>query len=136
VNNCSNAPERDVFEKALVEKSMAIHLPLLGVCRGMQLLNHQFDGQCSKVQNHAGTTHPLKSLTYDLEFPSEVNSFHHWGIAMEELASDLIPLAVDTHGYVEAMKHREANIYGIMWHPERDKTFQSENIELLKAIFL
>lgn len=134
-NDASNAPERDAFESALIQKAMARNLPILGVCRGMQLLNYFFGGTCSKIQNHVSTSHPIRNLTDILEFPSEVNSFHNWGISEDEMASDLIPLAVDSDGYIEAMQHQGANIYGIMWHPERDKIFKSENTKLLQEIF-
>jgi putative glutamine amidotransferase len=49
-----------------------------------------------------------------------VNSYHSQTISV--LGSDMMPLAVDQSGNIEAFKHCSKQIYGIVWHPERMTT--------------
>ena len=70
------------------------------------------------------TRHAVSLSGDRLEFdaPSEavVNSYHEWAVPKSELASQLEILAVSEDGWVEALRHREAPITAVQWHPERD----------------
>ena len=46
-----------------------------------------------------------------------VNSFHTVGIA--SLAEELVAIAMDREYNIEAFKHKEKRIWGVVWHPER-----------------
>ena len=96
--------ERDLFENALLEEAVLNEVPILGVCRGMQVINVFFDGKLNKIKGHAGTRHQLISeeLNNDFEFPSEVNSFHNFSIPRKYLGKNLIPLAHDNEDNIEA----------------------------------
>lgn len=129
---------RDEFEFALFKRVMAFHIPILGICRGFQLMNLVMGGTIyqdlssefptpvllhsqSDARNVA--THEVKiepqTLLHQL-FQSEqakVNSFHHQ--ALKQLAPGLHTSAVSTDGVIEAVESSEFYpLLGVQWHPE------------------
>lgn len=135
-NALDTAIERDEFERALVQYTIETNTPLLGVCRGMQFINHHLGGTVERIKGHVAVEHELIILKQEFDLPRTVNSFHHWAIPSTGLAQGLVPLAADNQGNIEAFMHEERSVVGIMWHPERVKTFDIRNINLLKRIFL
>jgi N5-(cytidine 5'-diphosphoramidyl)-L-glutamine hydrolase len=111
------APERDRLERALIEHMRQSKHPLLAVCRGLQMLNVALGGTLSAIEGHAGRDHQLSYSKFS--GIDQVNSFHDWAISVEDLASDLIPLAAAPGGTVEAARHCDLPWVGVMWHPER-----------------
>ena len=67
-----DAPERDEAERFLIQYAIARRTPLLGVCRGMQMLLDYFGAPLQKVEGHIRVEHPL-------DRGGTVNSFHSWG---------------------------------------------------------
>lgn len=132
------APERDLFEIALINICITNNLPLLGVCRGMQMINHYFKGSFEKVNDHVGTVHNLHNISKLFDFPESVNSYHNWAIPKSMLGKGLLPLAEDVNGNIEAFTHKLERIFAIMWHPERasDNTYNLKDINLIKKILL
>lgn len=131
------APERDNFEAALIDECMKRSLPILGICRGMQMINLHFGGGLVPVENHIATEHAIQfdgNLASILS--SSVNSYHGWGISASELATTLRPIATDPDGYVEAFVHRKEKLTGIMWHPEREEPLKSEDLNLIRKYLL
>lgn len=110
-----NTPERDETENFLLEFAILNNLPLLGVCRGMQLIQSYFDVPLEKVQNHIAQRHNI----FLQEGQEVVNSYHAWGTTSS--VEDLIVLAKSDDGVIEAIQHVSHPIIGIMWHPEREK---------------
>ena len=134
------APERDTTEKALVAYCAEMEIPMIGVCRGMQLLNHYFGGKLTGTDGHTAVRHPIKLADVEdcSEFSSaqEVNSFHDLGINMEGLASGLQVLATGPNDSVEAVKHASLPLWGVMWHPERELPFVDEDLSLFRNVLL
>ena len=64
-----------------------------------------------------------------------VNSFHHYGVKIEDLSPALTPLAVAEDGVVEAIYHPKAPILGIQWHPERMNPADLQDREWMEEIF-
>lgn len=115
-------PRRDATEAGLLAYAVSRRLPVFGVCRGMQLINHHFGGRTAPVDGHVACTHSvaLGPAWTGLYGPSaEVNSYHAHGIAPDELASSLRAAAFDAEGHVEALYHPSLPIAGVMWHSER-----------------
>ena len=135
-NNPNVAPERDKFETELISLSVKNNIPILGVCRGMQIVNSYFGGTFEKISNHVAVEHELKIKSGDFDFPTLVNSFHEWCIPASGLASNLKPLACDANENIEAFRHESFNVFGIMWHPERAIQLSSGEINFFKRIFL
>lgn len=125
------APERDRFESALLDQAIARKLPLIGVCRGMQLINFKLGGRLTPITGHVGERHSL-AQEGDVQIPEVVNSYHNWAIPRDGLAAELTPLAFDSEGNVEAFECAEKNLLGIMWHPEREQPFKTLDVNLFK----
>ena len=70
--------ERDIYEQALIKVAIKTNTPILGVCRGLQVINVFYKGGLKKTKGHAGTRHDLisENLNSRYKIPSEVNSFH------------------------------------------------------------
>ena len=125
-----DAPERDATEEMLIDRALELRMPLLGVCRGLQMLAHHFDVPLEKADGHAGCTHSVRMAN---GCEADVNSYHDWvfraappGFAVEAEASD---------GTIEAIRHRDAPIRGIMWHPERNDPYSQADLLLLEDLF-
>ncbi|MER8030457.1 gamma-glutamyl-gamma-aminobutyrate hydrolase family protein [Streptomyces bauhiniae] len=123
------APERDAWELALIEAALAARVPLLGICRGMQLLNVALGG--TLVQHLDGHTeavgvfgahpvHPVPGTLYASIQPTvtTVPTYHHQAIA--HLPPTLTPSAHATDGTIEAVELPSAQGWalGVQWHPE------------------
>jgi gamma-glutamyl-gamma-aminobutyrate hydrolase PuuD len=126
------APERDAFENALIPIIFAKNLPVIGVCRGMQLLNLYMGGSLQEMSGHVAVRHTLNSCSCEYTLPTEVNSYHNYGIANNGLADTLKPLACDDAGNVEGFYRSDMPMLGVMWHPEREEQFSQCDIQLFE----
>lgn len=115
-------PERDATEAALLDHALARGLAILGVCRGMQLVNLRLGGTLGPVAGHVAQPHPVAIEPawhgiYGAE--TTVNSFHAHGIPAAALAPGLVAAARDGDGNVEAFHGGARPMAAVMWHPER-----------------
>ena len=115
-------PERDAPEKRLLDGAVRSGLAVLGVCRGMQLINLHFGGRLAPVEGHVARPHPvtLDAPLKDL-YGNEmiVNSFHTQSVPADGLGDGLVAAALDADGNVEALHHRDLPVAAVMWHTER-----------------
>ncbi|NUO97500.1 MAG: C26 family cysteine hydrolase domain-containing family [Nonomuraea sp.] len=123
------APERDAVEEALVTAALERRLPVLGVCRGMQLLLHRFGARLEPVDGHVATEHAIETD----EGPRIVNSFHRW--AARESAGPLRVTARAADGVIEAVAAPELRLTGLMWHPERRGVADARDTALFRELF-
>lgn len=122
-----DAPERDETERFLIQFAVENHIPLLGVCRGMQMLLDYFGTPLQRVEGHVRTEHPLSNRDC-------VNSFHGWGVL--DCRPPMMPVAKCTDGVLETAVHRDYPwLHGIMWHPERYHPPRKRNIQFIKEVF-
>ncbi|MFR9792128.1 gamma-glutamyl-gamma-aminobutyrate hydrolase family protein [Streptomyces sp. MB22_4] len=123
------APARDAWELALIDAALASGTPLLGICRGMQLLNVALGGTLVQhMDGHAEVvgvfgTHPVKPVPgtrYASLVPeaTSVPTYHHQCVS--RLGRDLIPSAHAEDGTVEAVElpAERGWVVGVQWHPE------------------
>ena len=124
--------ERDNFERSLIKEFYG-KIPIVGICRGMQMLNIYFGGKIKIVKNHINAKHKIFSeKKYDL--PEYVNSFHKWGIPEKYLSKEFDAIAYDADRNIESFLNLKKKTLGIMWHPERDKIINLKNIKIIKRI--
>ncbi|MET8627607.1 gamma-glutamyl-gamma-aminobutyrate hydrolase family protein [Kitasatospora sp. NPDC004669] len=123
---------RDAWESSLLHGALARDLPLLGVCRGMQLLNVELGGtllqhlpdESHQIVPARFVRHPVgladgSRLAAVLGPTAEVSCYHHQ--AVDRLGTGLRVTARSADGTVEALElpdHRFA--LGVQWHPETD----------------
>ena len=124
-----NAPERDATENALIDAAESRGLPVLAVCRGMQLIQHRHGIALSRVEGHvtARQTIAIQGRT------AERNSYHCFGA--HDSRQPLEVWAVAPDGVVKAIRHASRPITGIMWHPERNSPFAADDMALFRTVF-
>lgn len=127
-------PDRDGFEFALLEAAMHVRRPLLGICRGHQLLNvwaggtllqhvelEQGDGHPRFGEHRGERSHPVRltrgSLAHRLYGEeTAVNSLHHQ--VVDVVGADLLVSGRSPDGTVEALEHPRLPVLSVQWHPE------------------
>lgn len=136
-NSACPAPERDRTEQAILDHAYDQSLPVLGVCRGFQMMNVYLGGCLHPVEGHVGSRHVVKVASDDARFSAYTvaNSFHDWGVRLEGLAKALQSCLTAPDGTIEAVKHRQQDWIGIMWHPERETPFSPTDIRLIDRLF-
>lgn len=130
-NACGVIDEaRDTAEMALLKAYVEAGKPVMGICRGLQIINVFFGGtlyqHIDQVDTHRQgkevyCVHPVQTVEggllhrlYGPEFT--VNSYHHQ--AVRELGKGLRPLAY-TGDIVEAVEHESLPVFAVQWHPEK-----------------
>jgi putative glutamine amidotransferase len=122
------ARERDTWELALIRAALAAGTPLLGICRGMQLLNvalggtlvQHLDGHAvdeGVVGTHTVTPVPGTRYAAIVPGPASVPTYHHQAIG--RTAAPLRESAHADDGTVEAVETTDGTwVLGVQWHPE------------------
>ncbi|MER7183731.1 gamma-glutamyl-gamma-aminobutyrate hydrolase family protein [Streptomyces hyaluromycini] len=134
------ARARDAWELALADAALAAGIPLLGICRGMQLLNVALGGTLVQhIDGHAEVPgvfgrHPVKPVPgtrYAETVPEEtsVPTFHHQ--AVDRLGAGLLASAHAADGTVEAIElpAERGWVLGVQWHPE-----MGEDLRVMHAL--
>jgi N5-(cytidine 5'-diphosphoramidyl)-L-glutamine hydrolase len=133
-NSIGEYPVRDETEKFLLKWAQKNRAPVLGICRGMQMMALWAGGRLDQVKNHVGTRHQLNIYGSAKKWPNEVNSYHEWGLIDCPLDFEVKAHADDS--VIEAIKHKELPWEGWMWHPERETPFTDKDNKRLKALFI
>lgn len=134
-NDIGAAPQRDALEAAVLRYAERQHLPVLGVCRGMQFINHYLGGGLADVRGHVASRHVLKGKLANGRDNPEVNSYHNHGVTVQTLGDGLNVIAMTEDHVVEAFEHERLPWLGIMWHPEREQPFSADDLKLIRDFF-
>lgn len=132
-SNANTNPQDHYYEKGVdaldfyfLDAFVKVKKPVLGICRGLQLLNVYFHGTLQNIaQAKHETTPHMHEITpsHDTIFAQllkehqEVNSYHHQ--AIDALGTSLRIGAISQDGIVEAIVHETLPILGVQWHPEK-----------------
>ena len=132
-NNIGDFAQRDLTEKYLLSWAEKNRKPVLGICRGMQMMGVYAGGELIEVDRHVRARHQLQiKSSYVQLLPKSVNSYHN--LALEYCPDTFQILAKSEDGNIEAMKHKEMPWEGWMWHPERDEQFVKIDQERFKKL--
>lgn len=141
-----NARIRDEQERRIVDYCSQTTLPVMGVCRGLQFLNHYYGGRIEedlaavdRSTLHVASTHavdlsrqPIAEMAGSRTI--DVNSFHDQGVLRDEVGDDLETFA--TKGdVVEGLLHRRLPQLAVQWHPERAAAPTRLDDRLFEAMF-
>ena len=148
-------PYRDEFEISLIKNALERRIPLLAICRGIQVMNVSLGGtlhqSVEKVTDLKHTWYREGKLEVPWWYPVHkvrikkgtllwrifekeeiwVNSFHHQ--AVEKTGSGLIVSGNSEDGLIEAIEHESHPFFlGVQWHPEGMFEKFEEQLELFK----
>ncbi|MBV8601123.1 MAG: gamma-glutamyl-gamma-aminobutyrate hydrolase family protein [Candidatus Eremiobacteraeota bacterium] len=124
-----DAPERDETERLLLERSLELDKPVLGVCRGMQLIQDRYGVRLERVPAHVRTEHEVR----ENGSVRVRNSYHALGAF--ESTPQLEVLARAGDGVVESVRVAGRNAIGVMWHPERNAPYDELDRALVRELF-
>lgn len=146
-------PRRDKHELKLVELALEMNKPILGICRGTQIINVAFGGSLyqdlSFIENcyikHSQNAKPYEAthdfITTEGSIIREVvgdkvrvNSFHH--MAIKDLGKDLIATGYSTDNVIESIEYMENGnfILGVQFHPEMMHAHYSFALDIFKKL--
>ncbi len=131
---------RDTLEFALIGKAIDMEMPILGICRGLQIFNvfhggslypdipTDFDSSVMhRCEDPAACLHEIRVMKESGLYKTAgigsgtVNSNHHQGI--RRIADGIVPVARSFDGLIEAIEYENADempfFLGVQWHPER-----------------
>lgn len=139
-DNVGDYPQRDSIEKSIIEYGIKKKLPIIGVCRGMQMINKYFGGSIitTSDQSHVNKLHSIdivnssKHKILDSKTIT-VNSYHNNIIKSNILGQDLEPFAFSSDKSIEGFYHKSLPLIGVMWHPERSQ--DEINHTILRKVF-
>lgn len=138
-NDFGTARSRDQTEVKAIRWALEKKIPVVGICRGFQVINNYFGGDVTQaISNETNVLHVAVShsvnLTHKAFFAINeqdifvVNSYHNHGVHTRDLSPDLDAFAMAPDNIVEGLFHPALSVLGIQWHPERpgaDETFDS-----------
>ncbi|KZL88963.1 gamma-glutamyl-gamma-aminobutyrate hydrolase family protein [Clostridium magnum] len=144
-------PERDEYDIKVIKIALELKKPILGICRGLQILNAALGGTLyqdtsiieeSYIKHHQDSRPDVPSHTVNVikgtklyEILGErtfTNSFHHQ--AIKELASGFKVSAKAKDGVIEAIEKEEGFIIGVQWHPEMMAKKDPKMLNLFKEL--
>ena len=131
--------DRDTLELALIEQAADLGTPILGICRGLQIINVAHGGTLNQHDEaHAGFDLPPEtelhevhiaegSALHDMYGPRRaVNSLHHQTI--DVVGDGLRVAAAAPDGVVEAIEGTDRPVVAVQWHPEMMTTAHGDPV--------
>ena len=121
-------------------KQYAAHKSILGVCLGHQAIGEAFGGTLINLKEvFHGVATPIHLTSKEInknqssifyEFPEtfDVGRYHSWVVSEKDLPDCFEVTALDEHGYIMAMQHKEFDITGVQFHPESVLTPSGEKL--------
>lgn len=113
--------ERDVLEAGLIDAAIKERIPVLGICRGAEVVTVWAGGSLSPIPTNALPLHQNswhRVTLSDLWNVRHMNVWSHHHLAIKNTGS-LRPAAHADDGSIEAIADVNRRILGVLWHPER-----------------
>lgn len=142
---------RDHYDIMLYRLALAQRLPVLGICRGLQVINvacggdiyqdlpHEVNPAMTRHSQQAPKCQGVHGITFDADSRTArlmpqlqfmCNSFHHQ--AIRQLGDDLRITATSDDGVIEGIEHISADVIAVQYHPERMALPGSDQLIFLK----
>lgn len=129
ISACSGTiTRRDQMEELILLWASQHHRPVLGVCRGFQVMLAAAGLDLHRVTGHAGARHSVEGT-----ITGYVNSYHDYACVAENAHVNVLARAPD--GVIEAATFRGQKRMGIMWHPEREPEFKERDVQIIRDFF-
>lgn len=141
-------PERDKKELYWIELAIKCEQPIIGICKGMQILNFYFGGTVEDLPEKIVEFHQNDIFSEDVDHSGkesqyhnvkdlddgmfEVNSRHHQWCSTIAPNFKVTCMSFDGHYIPEAMEDEEKKILAVQWHPEREE--RAVNYNLFKYV--
>jgi len=135
---------RNEQEFKVLDFAVAKGKPVLGVCRGMHIINLYFGGTVRFGRDDARATHVAQ--VHGVEFFGAVgralraseamtNSFHSQLVLDQDIGDGLLPFArCSDDQAIEGLVHETAPVLGIQWHPEREQSAETLDVSLMNRL--
>ncbi len=123
-----DAPERDEVERFLLREFLQKKMPVIGVCRGFHMIQHYFGGPIEKINGYSNALH---TCDFTDQTSRRVTTHCNYGFYKTPLTIS----GIDENGVIMSLENKSKNIYGQLWHPERDVNKSEQDVKKFKIIF-
>lgn len=137
--------KRDALEYNLLHQAYSQDKPVLGICRGYQLINVYFGGILDKdISIYYGkikySVFPWKKVQIEQNtllhtiFDAQtikINTLHHQ--AVKKPGAGFTIVCRDNFGIIQAIQHKKKTIFGVQWHPEY-LFYRSKQLKIFKTL--
>ena len=132
-NNLINKKKNDLYRfkisKKIFKYGLLNNIPILGICYGAQLISSIYNCKIKKVIGHVRNKH----YVFSTNKKRLVNSYHNYAIHFNN-SKKLKPIMFDSNDNIEMFNIINKKITGIMWHPERNKSYDYRDIKIIRDL--